>query len=271
MTKTQWSLVFFMLLGAVLSTQAGTIRGRVTADRKAPVRGATIYVEDSKGQRMAFRTDEEGQFLVKNLPADDYTVWLEKAEGLETDVPECGYYEDYIDGDREMNFNAHTTGVAIDFGDPTGPGFAALADPSLIDFSVFMYNLNLVEADTIDILGYWYIPGQGKLDAAVIGGWPAGFYSASPMMVSYENLLGLLTHYTLRYNQPINHDGELATFRLKLTPAAVTKLAAANGKLAFCGVWVRMYRKGILVFDSTANWVGNRNDLGEVPTGSIRR
>lgn len=263
--------VFLLLIGLAQAVQAGSLVGRVTADRKSPVAAATVHIEGSKGQRLTVKTDSQGRYLVKYLPADQYTVWLQRMDGFETDVPECGYYNQFLEGNSELNFNLRTTGVMIDFGDPTGPGLVALSDPSLIDFSIYMYNLDQYDADTIDVLGYWYIPGQGKLDAAVIGGWPAGVYSGSSLEVDYENLFGLLTHYTLRYDAPIDLDGELATFRLQLSPVAVTKLALANGNLAFCGVWVRMYRRGLLVYDSTTNWVGNQDDLGQVPLKTFRR
>ncbi len=271
MKKVNLAWVFLLLICLAQAVQAGTLEGRVIADRKTPVRAATVYIEGAKGLRLELKTDSQGRYLAKYLPDDHYTIWLQRIDGLETDVPECGYYDGFLEGTSQLDFNLRTTGVIIDFGDPTGPGLVALSDPSQIDFSLFMYNLDEYDADSIDILGYWYIPGQGKLDATVIGGWPDGVYSGSSLMVGYENLLGLLTHYTLRYDAPIDLDGQLATFRLKLSPVAVTKLAQAKGKLAFCGVWVRMYRRGLLVYDSTTNWVGNQADLGQVPLKAIRR
>lgn len=243
---------------------AADIDGQVTKLGRIPVVNAVVIAEGDDGSRHFTTTDAQGFYAFKNLTPGYYTVWLEEADEFEVEDPVCGFHYQYVQGSTTMNYAARTIGVMVDFGDPSGgSGFAPSlnTNSSTIEFSVYMYNLDDIKPDRVEIVGYWYAPGQGPLDTSVVNHWQAGSYVGSNLVVDAHSLGGFSSQYTMEKTPFLSWDGEVATYRLQLTKNAEAKLEAARGQLAFCGTYIRMFYQDEKIYDSQLNWVGNKTDF----------
>jgi outer membrane receptor for ferrienterochelin and colicins len=70
MNKIIHAFVLFFLCFGMLHAQTATLSGTVTADN-APMEYANVYL---KGVQLGASTDDEGRFVIKNIPAGTYTV-----------------------------------------------------------------------------------------------------------------------------------------------------------------------------------------------------
>lgn len=100
----------------------GDIRGRVLTDAQLPAAGVEVYLRASDGLELTARTNLTGQFSFPSLRAGDYEVGVAPSPRLMVLEPECGFLKVRIKGTESANlrFSVIVTGVAVDFGRPTG-------------------------------------------------------------------------------------------------------------------------------------------------------
>jgi outer membrane receptor for ferrienterochelin and colicins len=85
--SARWVMVAALALAAfptVARAQTGTVTGRVTDEKAAPVSGAQVVVQ---GTRFGALTDATGVYSIRGLPAGDYTLVIDYPGFKTADVP----------------------------------------------------------------------------------------------------------------------------------------------------------------------------------------
>jgi len=126
---SRFAVLFLIAISAFAQTQAinGSIRGRVTDAAGAAVPAAKVTVlNDETGFTRALSTDDDGYYVLPNLPLGSYTVTIQK-EGFTTErhtgVALTAGVEAVIEG--QLKVGAVTTEIEV-------TGGAAVIEPSRV-------------------------------------------------------------------------------------------------------------------------------------------
>ena len=207
-------LLFFCGLGVT----AGEITGLVADPDGNPVARMLVRLESNDRTAWTF-SDGEGNFAFPGLEAGDYLCYLQPSQAFHTTEPPCGFYHVSLGDGGLVNLPfevAHTTGVSVEFGTPSGNNGSGIIPVSGNDFTVSIYGAGLVGANPAKrrmvITGYWMVPGQGAINVFPGNANAAGSYLNTGTGVTVTIASdGLVTIEISNYSSPfLGFDGELA-------------------------------------------------------------